>query len=340
MAQAKISAGSRASKYIGVTAKELSTRDLTTLTKQPAPTSPRKSSVRSSSPPHPPVTAGALAAQTTPKAPRSSLVGLKPRPSLSLTTPKPARAQLSAAKQNDMPPPPVPDKKVATPSHSHSASEDEGSIDVPSISLTNGMSPSPSPARSSRSSIYATPSPEPSFHVMEVERLKALVQTLEAQNRELEKTPTPSVKGDDTLKVQLEEQKAASEARIAELEASLHTSERAGIEKQGKMENLERQIGEVREDVAKAKAEGESRVKEVKIKLEESEALVSSLKGLIDDKASAATENDAILAAKQAEIEVLQGQVTRVTGDLEHDRRELGVHIEELRRAGQVRCVS
>lgn len=235
-----------------------------------------------------------------------------------------------------MPPPPVPDKKQATPSHSQTTSDDEAFADLPNISLTNGTSPSLSPSQSGRSSIYATPSPEPSNHVAELEQLRALVQKLEIQNKELQNVPIPTAKEDNELKARLEEQKLASQARIAELETSLHASERASIEKQGKLETLERLVAEAKEDITKARAEGESRVKEVKVKLEESEALVGSLKGLIDDKASAASENDATLAAKQAEIEVLQGQVTRVTSDLEHDRTELGAHIEELRKAGQV----
>ncbi|KAG8806834.1 hypothetical protein FRC18_005881, partial [Serendipita sp. 400] len=66
-----------------------------------------------------------------------------------------------------------------------------------------------------------------------------------------------------------------------------------------------------------------------------SEALVSSLKGVIEAKSSAASENDAVLSAKQAEIEVLQGQIARVTSDLEQTRVELGGQVHELRKAGQ-----
>lgn len=341
LAQSKISAGSRASKYIGITAKQLSNRDTPSLAKgSPAPASPQKPS------------AAVFGTQTTPKAPRTSL-GLRPRVSIpSLATPKPGHAQLTASKSNEMPPPPVPDKAL-TPSSSYVTSDDERPFgDLPNISLTNGMSPSPSPSQSARSSMYATPSPEPSFYVVELERLRTLVQTLEVQNQELQQAasvaseaavasstpspaPAPIPQVDESRLQALEEQKSAALQKVAELEALVRTSERSGIEKQSKVETLERLVAETKEDVVKAKAEGEARAKEVKVKLEESEALVSSLKSVIEDKASAASENDAILAAKQAEIEVLQGQVSRITSDLEHDRRELGAHIDELRKAGQ-----
>jgi chromosome segregation ATPase len=174
---------------------------------------------------------------------------------------------------------------------------------------------------------------------MEMQRLQALVQTLEAQNKELKQALPQEVPMDDNAKIRLEEQHAAAVQRASELEASLRTVERNGIEKQGKIEVLERLVAEMREDVAKARADGESRAKEVKIKLDESETLVGSLKGLIEAKASAASENDANLAANQAEIEVLRGQVARITNDLEQERKELGSHIDELRRAGQVRIL-
>jgi len=336
LAQSKISAGSRASKYIGVTAKELSTRDIASVAKAP-PASPQKPS-RLGSPPRLPAS---TTTQTTPKALRASL-GQRPRLSIPLhTTPRPSRLQLGSAK-SDMPPPPIPDKKPITPTLSQASNDssymDETLQDVPNLTFTNETSPSPSPSRSGRSSIYATPSPEPSFHVMEMQRLQALVNTLEAQNKELKQAASQEVTGqvNDEARIRLEEQSAAALQRASELEASLRTSERSAIEKQGKIDVLERLVAEAKEDVAKAHAEGEARTKEVKTKLEESEALVGSLKGLIEAKASAESETDANLAAKQAEIEVLRGQVVRLTNDLEQERKELGGDIDELRRAGQV----
>ena len=188
--------------------------------------------------------------------------------------------------------------------------------------------------------MYATPSPEPNHHLVEIQKLQELVHTLEAQNQDLRQQVSVSVVSaipeNDEAKVRLEEQNAAALQRASELEAALRTSEKSSIEKQSKIESLERLVNEVREDVTKARSEGDTRVKEVKTQLEESETLVTSLKGLMDAKASAASENDANLAAKQAEIDVLRAQVARVTNDLEQERKELGSHVDELRRAGQV----
>ncbi|KAG8832268.1 hypothetical protein FRC17_001627 [Serendipita sp. 399] len=341
VAQSKITAGSRASKYIGITAKQLTTRDLTSsLNALPPPSSPRKSMVTSTSPPQP-VTGQS---QTTPKAQKATL-SFRPRPSLpALATPRPSRAQLSGIK-NDMPPPPIPNKEPATPTLSQASNDsstyvDEPLPDIPNVSISNGTSPipSPSPSQSGRSSIYATPSPEPSFYVGEMQRLQTQIQSLEKENKELKEKVDANAQAstqDSSSKALLEERLVTSQQKITDLETSLHTSERSGIEKQGKIESLERLVAEGKEDALKARADGETLTREVKAKLEESEALVNSLKGAIDAKASAATENDAILSAKQAEIEVLQGQITRITNDLEQTRLELGGQIHELRKAGQ-----
>jgi CAP-Gly domain-containing linker protein 1 len=242
-----------------------------------------------------------------------------------------------------MPPPPVPNKEPITPitpASEGTAFTEESLIEVSNIVISNAPSPSPSPSQDGRSSIYATPSPEPS-HIAEIQRLQSMIQTLEEQNKHLRDSATNNNNVEDTaskaLLEQAEQQKAAALQKVSELESSLHTTERSAIEKQGKVEALERQLEEAKKDVTLAKSEGETRLKELQMKVEDSENLVSNLKGLIDAKASAASENDAALAAKQAEIEMLQSQVSRLTTDLQEERKELGVQIEDLRRAGQVR---
>ncbi|CCA68518.1 related to 40S ribosomal protein S18-Coprinopsis cinerea [Serendipita indica DSM 11827] len=341
VAQSRITEGSRASKYIGITAKQLSTRNLSSIdSPSPSQVSPVKPSPRPSSPPRPTMTT----TQTTPKAPRASF-GLKPRTSVpALATPRPVKARLSTL---DMPPPPVPDKKPPLTPASSTASNDFAFVDEPNPDTQgyvhiNGTSPlpSPSPAESGRSSVYATPSPEPSYHIQEIQRLNETIQSLEAQNKVLQAQaqaaaapPPPPV--DDGSKAILEEQAQAALKRVTELEASLRTSEKGNMERQSKLESLERQMNEMKEETQKIQAEGETRTREVKVKLEESEALVASLKNAIDARVSAASENDAVLTAKQAEIEVLQGQVARLSGDLERERSELGIQVQELRSAGQ-----
>lgn len=249
-----------------------------------------------------------------------------------------------------MPPPPVPLKRdhspILTPVSNGTSFADEAFSDA----LSNGPDPSRSPSQlSNRSSLYITPSPEPSgFNLVEIQRLQDRLSTLEAKNKELQNAASAAAVaatkiedgGSKALleqqKETLEKQKETALQRVSELETSLRTSEKTGIEKQGKIENLERSINAAKEDVQKARLDGESRIAEVKLKLEESGALVGNLKSLIETKTSAASENDAILSAKQAEIEVLQGQLARTTTDLEKERKELGSHVDELRQAGQV----
>ena len=48
------------------------------------------------------------------------------------------------------------------------------------------------------------------------------------------------------------------------------------------------------------------------------------------------SESAAVLKAKNAEIALLEARLQKVSAELEEERRELGGHIDELRRAGQV----
>ena len=75
---------------------------------------------------------------------------------------------------------------------------------------------------------------------------------------------------------------------------------------------------------------------ELETKLEDSETLVSRLKGTIEAKEGEQSENDVVLAAKNAEISLLEARVEKAYLELEEERRLLGGQVDELRRAGQV----
>jgi len=232
-------------------------------------------------------------------------------------------------------PPPSPARSVRSVSvlsdASRGAAEDIGDVlfgnknaqDIPSLMET--MSPA---------------SPAPHAGDIELEELRLKVTNLESQNKDLRESLL-AVKVDDNSETveKLERELEASTKKLSELEDKLHGNERTLIERQSKIDSLDRAVVDAQEETKRAKSEGESRVKDVQAKLDESEVLVTSLKKVIDDKSEAADENDAQLQAKNAEIDVLQGKVARLSADLESERKELTGQVDDLRQAGQVRIL-
>jgi len=242
----------------------------------------------------------------------------------------------------------------------------------PHVPLNRTMLPPPSPARSVRSvsvlsdasrglaedvtdvlfgnknsqdipslmEAISPTSPAPRARDMEVEELRLKVLNLESQNKDLRESLL-AVKVDDNSETveKLEREQETLTKKLSEVEDKLRGNERTLIERQTKIDSLDRAVADAQDETKRARSEGESRVKDVQAKLDESEVLVTSLKKVIDDKSEAADENNAQLQAKNAEIEVLQGKVARLSVDLESERKELTSQVDDLRQAGQVRVL-
>jgi chromosome segregation ATPase len=129
-------------------------------------------------------------------------------------------------------------------------------------------------------------------------------------------------------------------ARVAELEVSVKSVERNLHDRDLKIEVLERSISNVSSDTDKARAEGETRVRDLQSLLDDRDALLSSLKESLALKEGAETETHALIIAKDAEINLLEARVKKAYGELEDERRELGTQVDALRHAGQVRFCS
>jgi CAP-Gly domain-containing linker protein 1 len=129
-------------------------------------------------------------------------------------------------------------------------------------------------------------------------------------------------------------------ARVAELEVSVKSVERNLHDRDLKIEVLERSLSNVSADTDKARAEGETRVRDLQSQLDDKDALLSSLKESLALKEGAETETHALIIAKDAEINLLDARVKKAYGELEDDRRELGNQVDALRHAGQVRLCS
>lgn len=171
------------------------------------------------------------------------------------------------------------------------------------------------------------------------ERLQARLDSLEDENKRLHSsfvTAEASISSLTSRLDALKQERELGASRITELEASLRTAERSLNERESTIESLQRAAEQSTLDIEKARSEGEARVRDIQSKLDDKESLVVQLKELIDAKEGLQSENDAVIAAKNAEIAVLEARVQKAYAELEEERRELGSQVDELRKAGQV----
>ncbi|KAL6305023.1 hypothetical protein BKA93DRAFT_731910 [Sparassis latifolia] len=357
--QNSITPGSRASRYVGMTAKQLSSRGAGTRSppqKSSGANSPtRFTGLSSAGPGHlSSPTRGLSSPFNTPKAissGRTSNVGM----GIPSTTPNKSRAILSTPRARvpssiAMPPP-------ASPSGSLISSRSISLDDPPFKERGNGsltdlelngkalqdkiaelISGKPSgPVSRPESSASVTSSAAVEFQT-QIERMQTQLETLEGHNQRL-RTAT-SVHEREAQEAAERMQKLLSDhkqdsARIIDLEASVRTNERLLGERDSAIEALERAAQQTAMDIDKIKSEAEARLRDVQSKLDDKEALVNHLKESIEFKEGRETENDAVLRAKDAEIALLGARVEKAYLELEDERRELGGQVDELRKAGQ-----
>ncbi|KAG1828950.1 hypothetical protein EV424DRAFT_1383290 [Suillus variegatus] len=313
-----ITSGSRASKYIGLTAKQLKANgDGTSEYTLRSPSSPSRG---------PPVVDLNLHPSdspfTTPKAgaaPRAPNVysgaltpGLKGR--TSLNTPRPRIPSAIA-----MPPP-------ASPARSASFTSTYSLNDGPDLTHED-----PTSRVQLRSSMDLTAS---SQALQDKINQLLLVQSISppkisgnSPSRPSSVTSLRSAFPDNDL------QKDALHSRLESLERendSLRNAADAARADVALIQTLESE-----RDAALASNENEARITDLQAKLDTSESLVKSLKEAIAAKEGVEHDRDALLKAKNDEIGLLEGRLEKVSGELEADRKELNAQIDELRQAGQ-----
>ncbi|KAL5485485.1 hypothetical protein ACEPAI_8127 [Sanghuangporus weigelae] len=374
-AMSKITAGSRASKYVGITAQQLSARSQ----KTKPPGSPTKTGIglgspaRLRGPPSPSrpdsrSSSGGTGTNTpggTPKlntrlsfgTPRAFGAG---RPSLTATP----RARIPSAVA--MPPPPSPpsggsgqrsislNDKPATPTFSTTSNEtavdDDGMESLANIQnnskalqdkIQSLLSGKPGRAESPKRRSSTTALQEDPLFSPKTVASRPLAQDrvdrLERENARL-KAELDEARLNASKPGETETlttERDKALDRVKELESSLKTSERTIDERNTKIESLERSVQASNSALQTLSAEEDARVKDLETKLEDSQTLIASLKEAIEAKANEAGQNEGLLQAKDAEIALLEGRVKKAATDLEATRRDLSAQIEELRHAGQ-----
>ncbi|KAJ6557190.1 hypothetical protein B0H10DRAFT_2121012 [Mycena sp. CBHHK59/15] len=312
----KFTVGSRASKYVSMTAKQLSSRD--------AVSSPSRRGLDPTSPvPARTLPSPSLISRTTssPTRPPGSPFGT-PKPSLggrvsasgagrpSISTP---RARIPSAIA--MPPPASPGSARSVSLHDESAT------------LSAWSSPRPESASSSRSMLNE-----------ERAQLQSRIQALEYENERLRlaSVPPPDTAQDSLAELsalRLEHEEA--ESRASQLEVKLKAAEHSAEEQAAKLRELESGRAKVLADLDEEKAQSESRIQTLQQELEDSVRLAKTLKESISVKENAERESEGKLKAKQAEVASLELRLKRTQTELEEDRIELNGQVDELRQAGQ-----
>ncbi|EKM54369.1 uncharacterized protein PHACADRAFT_96626, partial [Phanerochaete carnosa HHB-10118-sp] len=286
--ESMITPGSRASKYVGMTAKQLSSR---TPTRNRMTNTPRArlSSAASMPPPSSPSTLS------------------RRSPSVSLNDPiRSAGTLFNDLSANQRAIQEMIDK-VARPASSASVLSNGAEMQLQQVQL-------------------------------ESDRLQSRLNALEDENKRLQSSFTAAGSSVSSLNARvdgLKQEREQSLARVTELEASLRAAERGTSEKELTIESLQRLLEQSVKDNEKTKCDGEVRIRDLQSRIDDKETLATQLKELIDAKEGQQTENDAVLAAKSAEIAVLEARVQKAYTELEEERRELGGQVDELRKAGQ-----
>lgn len=354
----QITSGSRASKYIGLTAKQLKANgDGTSEYTLRSPSSPSRGPPAVDLNIHP-----SDSPFTTPKAgaaPRAPNVysgaltpGLKGR--ASLNTPRPRIPSAIA-----MPPPASPARSASfTSTYSLNdgpdlAHEDptlrvqlRSSMDLTASSqalqdkinqiLLGQSIPPPKISNTSPSRPSSVASLRSAFpdNDLQKDTLHSRLESLERENASLRDT-ADAARVDVALVQALKSERDTALTSVSSTENQLRTLERKLTERESKIESLERAALKATSELERIKNENEARVADLQAKFDTNESLVKSLKEAIAVKEDVEHDRDALLKAKNDEIGLLEGRLEKVSGELEADRKELNAQIDELRQAGQ-----
>lgn len=343
---ATITPGSRASRYVGVTAKQLNTSrarnggtqyelsgsESPTLSKRISSpslgyTSPRR--IASASP------------YATPKAAsgaRTFSLGVGMPPAIPPNNPRAASAAARPRVPSNvaMPPPASP----SLPSRFTSSDERRLSDALTSDLALNGKALQERIAKLIAEPYSDTPhsnSPTSEVsgenvderHVIMQSRLKALEEELASLRSTTEHDKS------EALRLSVEEQEKLS-SRISELEDLSRTLKTKVSERDAAIESLQQSAKQNAVDTERLRSESDARLKDLQAKLDDRDALVTELKKLLEEKDGLQTENDAVIQAKDVEIALLEARVQKACSELEEERKELGMQVDELRKAGQV----
>ncbi|KAF7376043.1 hypothetical protein MSAN_00019100 [Mycena sanguinolenta] len=306
----KLTAGSRASKYVTMTAKELSSRDATSSTPTKPSLAPPASPARN---------------LTSPTRPNPSPTRTSASP---FGTPKPSLGGRGSAGSSAVGRPSIGTPRARVPS--------AVAMPPPASPITRSVS------QNADSAAWASPRPESAASTRsmvneEREQLQSRIQALEYENKRLRAASAPP-DADQNLQAQLDALRLEYESvqsRASEFETQLKDAEQDLEKRAARVQELENASSQALASLNEEKAQGGSRIQTLEQELEESRLLAETLKETISVKETLEREGGEKLKAKQAEIVTLELRLKRTQTELDEERTELGSQVDELRQAGQ-----
>lgn len=332
----KITAGSRASKYITMTAKQLTTRDRGDVLDSPT----RKFNAGSS-----PTMARAMSSPTRlPGSPFTTPKALNGRPSLLTGSPLPSsrsRPSINTPRARvpsnvSMPPPPSPGAFQIR----SAVSEDFASCPSPNYDLNGRMSYKPvAPAPTSRPSSSASFRSTAADDAALVEQLQSRLEAAEYENARLR--TASEVETGATASTHQELAQAQSERQDAldnttRLESQLSEMESRIKDYTDRIQTLESESVALSNHLEEARSQTEEAILAHHAALEEHSLQKQSLEDKLAELEELEREKSELQRTNAALIQELQCKLEKLNTDMELERRDLMAQIDELRIAGQV----
>ena len=330
----KITVGSRAAKYMNVTAKQLNSRDLTNGAESPTrktngtlPTIvPSPTISRTLSSPSRP----SGSPFSTPRAGSgrfSGAAGPNASPSLPSSRGRPSTATALRPRIPSgvaMPPPPSPNLSQ------QQLNDTTTTIDVPPARHKPHVRSHSRPSSSTSTRSAATD------EVALIEQLQSRLDALEYENERLRTASEVEPAVDSVQIEQLQSEKQYAIDRATELDVKL-----AGVEQDLKsrdidLRKLESQNMQLTIQLTDATSEVQRYLASHEQETQAHHASFRSLRDQMLELERFNSQKDAVISAHSSEIGVLRGELESAHSDLEEERKELGAQIDELRIAGQV----
>ncbi|KAG6865848.1 hypothetical protein C0991_011180 [Blastosporella zonata] len=334
----KFTAGSRASKYMSMTAKQLSSRDAAAGSPRRLPEleSPTRSmsspssyarSMSTASPTRP----GIGSPFATPKPGlngRGSVGGLTPskiRPSGSHNTPRPRIPSAIA-----MPPPPSPMSRSISLGERSIDSIDTSDVDA-FAKTAHDRSYQLRSASARSDSVASMRSAAADDHAF-IEQLQSRIDALEYDNERLRTTqPSHDTQAEQLTLKELED----ARLKITSLGAALEASKRDLDGQETRLKSLEEDKHRMETALDAQNVASESSLKAFQAQLDAELSVSQELRANVEQHETTSQEQDSTIRLKEETISSLEAKLTAVTTELQDERVELGSQIDELRSAGQ-----
>ncbi|KAG5643612.1 hypothetical protein DXG03_000620 [Asterophora parasitica] len=340
----KFTAGSRASKYMSMTAKQLSSRDAAT-------GSPRhlESPTRSQSSPSHYARSTSTASPTrapgspfaTPKPGLTGRAGGLPTPNKNRPSVSTPRARIPSAIA--MPPPASPmSRSVSMSEYSDAINGVESDVRGPLFKSVSARSDSVASTRSVGADDRAL-----------IEQLQSRIDALEYDNGRLRALPPPAAPAApveaeaDAAAVDTdhaahaaqlqaaEQERDDAVSKIATLEAALAASKDELEGERTRSKSLEEENQQAVSALEDQTRHSEIKLTELKVKLDSQLNLATDVQGKVDAQVTTIQEKEALITAKDGMITSLESKLAAVSAELQDEKEELGLQIDELRSAGQ-----